>query len=91
MKNAPKEQLNASNDSLNASNGSLNASDGSLNASDEKDTLPFFFTESEIICIFAVEKGYNLIFPKPLPRFGTAFVYFCRKNKEIWTTTEDKV
>jgi hypothetical protein len=91
MKKAPKEQLNASNDSLNASNDSLNASDGSLNASDEKDTLPFFFTESEIICIFAVEKGYNLIFPKPLPRFGTTFVYFCRKNKEIWTTTEDKV
>ena len=57
MKKAPDEQLNASNDSLNASNGSLNASDGSLNASDEKDTLPFFFTESEIICIFAVEKG----------------------------------
>ena len=57
MKKAPKEQLNASNDSLNASDGSLNASDGSLNASDEKDTLPFFFTKSEIICIFAVEKG----------------------------------
>ena len=50
MKKAPKEQLNAANDSLNASNGSLNASD-------EKDTLPFFFTKSEIICIFAVEKG----------------------------------
>ena len=50
MKKAPDEQLNAS-------DGSLNASDSSLNASDEKDTLPFFFTESEIICIFAVEKG----------------------------------
>ena len=57
MRNAPKEQLNASNGSLNASDGSLNASDSPLNASDKKDTLPFFFTESEIICIFAVEKG----------------------------------
>ena len=27
-------------------------------------------------------KGYNLIFPKPLPRNGVAFVYICRKIKK---------
>lgn len=30
-------------------------------------------------------------FLKPLPQFGAPLSYFCRKNIEIWTTTEDKV
>jgi hypothetical protein len=30
-------------------------------------------------------------FLKPLLQFGVAFVYFCRKIIEKWTTIEDKV